>query len=81
MASTPSIVANALLQDAVSSAAATLFAIEAGDMFRAVPADPAEAEVHNHACFMLSMLERHLRHVQAEVDALAPEPETSKVEG
>ena len=29
-----------LLQDGLSCAAATLFAIEAGDLFRALPADP-----------------------------------------
>ncbi|WP_019515370.1 hypothetical protein [Sphingomonas sp. Mn802worker] len=74
-------VANALLQDAVSSAAATLFAISSGDMFRTVPEGKEEAEAFNHGCFLLSMLEQHLRHVQSLVDQIDRDAATAKSEG
>lgn len=43
--------ANALLQDAVSSATATLFAINAADAFRTVPEGKEEAEAFITAAF------------------------------
>ena len=61
---------NTLLQDAVSSATATLFAIEAADMFRSLPANKDDAAFHNHGCYLLDMLAQHLRGVQAQVDAI-----------
>lgn len=72
---------NSLLQDGVSFAAATLFAIEASDMFRALPEDERERAQHNHGCALLAMLSDHLRHIQAQVDALEPIPSTKKREG
>ena len=69
-----------LLQDGLSCAAATLFAIEAGDLFRALPADPNDHVQHNHGCILLAMLGEHLRAIQARVDALDPTT-PSKVEG
>ena len=62
---------NTLLQDAVSSAYAVLFAIEAGDLFRSLPANKDDASFHNHGCYLLDMLAQHLHRVQAEVDKLA----------
>lgn len=59
-----------LLQEGLSCAAATLFAIEAGDLFKALPADPQDHNQHNHGCVMLGMLGDHLRLIQAQVDAL-----------
>lgn len=59
-----------LLQEAVSCAAATLFAIEASDLLRALPADEQAREQHNHGCVMLAMLGDHLRGIQARVDAM-----------
>jgi hypothetical protein len=69
-----------LLQDALSCAAATLFAIEAGDLFKALPADPADRDQHNNGCVMLATLGDHLRGIQAQVDALDPVAST-KAEG
>ncbi|WP_267395009.1 MULTISPECIES: hypothetical protein [unclassified Sphingomonas] len=69
-----------LLQEAVSCASAMLFAIEASDMFKALPADAHDRDQHNHGCFLLGMLSDHLRQIQAQVDALDPVAAT-KMEG
>lgn len=60
---------NTLLQEGVSCALSALYAIEAGDMFRNVPADAAAVAQHNHGCWLLGMLEEHLRSLQGRVDA------------
>ena len=59
---------------------ADLFAIEAGDLFRALHADPNDHVQHNHGCILLAMLGDHLRAIQARVDALDPTI-PSKAEG
>jgi hypothetical protein len=69
-----------LLQEAVSCASAMLFAIEASDMFKALPADAHDRDQHNHGCTLLGMLGDHLRSIQAQVDALDPAAST-KMEG
>lgn len=71
---------NSLLQDGVSFAAATLFAIEASGMLKALPTEEHERDQHNHGCALLAMLGDHLRLIQAQVDALEPAT-TPKVEG
>lgn len=72
---------NIILQTAVSSAAATLFAIEGADLFRALPANSDDADLHNHGCFLLGMLQQHLRQIQQQVDALAVVPFVKRGEG
>lgn len=71
---------NSLLQDGVSFAAATLFAIEASGMLQALPAEEHERQQHNHGCALLAMLSDHLRLIQAQVDSLEPAT-TPEVEG
>ncbi len=66
-----------LLQDGLSCAAAILFAIEAGDLFKALPADPQDHDQHNHGCVMLGMLGDRLRSVQAQVDTFDKSPNTN----
>ncbi len=60
-----------LLQEAVSCAIATLYAIEAGDMFRDLPADERAKELHGHGCWLLGMLEDQLTRLQQQVDGLS----------
>lgn len=72
---------HSLLQEGLSFAAATLFAIEAADMFSALPADKHERDQHNHGCALLAMLGDHLRHIQVQVDALEPDAAAVKLEG
>lgn len=69
-----------LLQEAVSCATATLFAVEASDMFKALPADEHDRDQHNHGCTLLGMLSDHLRAIQTQVDALEATTAT-KMEG
>ena len=59
-----------LLQEGVSCALATMHAIEAADLFRAVPQGDAAKE-HNHGCSLLAMLDDQLRRIQEQVDALS----------
>ena len=68
---------HSLLQEGLSFAAATLFALEASDMFKALPADQSDRDQHNHGCALLAMLGDHLRHIQAQVDALEPDAATN----
>lgn len=64
----------ALLEEGVSCATATLAAIQAGDFFGHVPADPDRADGHNHGCWLLAMLADHLRKIEADVAALSDTP-------
>lgn len=59
-----------ILQGGVSSAIATLFAIEGGAMLQNLPADPADHAQHNHALHLIGMLSDHLHRIQAEIDAM-----------
>jgi len=59
-----------ILQEGVSCAIATLFAIEGGAMLQNVPDDPHARNMHNHALHLLSMLSDHLHRIQAQIDAL-----------
>jgi hypothetical protein len=59
-----------LLQDGVSNALATLFAISASDMLNTLPAEDYAKQQHNHALMLLHMLEDNLRRIQIEVDAI-----------
>lgn len=70
-----------LLQDGVGTARATLYAIEAADLFRALPADKSATEEHNHGCWLLGMLAEHLARIQEQVDALDGSSAASMAEG
>ncbi len=69
-----------LLQQGVSCAIATLFAIHGSDLLRDLPADPEVEARFNHALWLLGMLEDHLNRIQEQVDALDEAP-TNKAEG
>ncbi|RDE05578.1 hypothetical protein [Sphingomonas aracearum] len=60
----------AVLQEGVSCALATVHAINAADLFRDLPADPASQDRHNHGLWLLAMLNDHLRRIQEQVDTL-----------
>lgn len=59
-----------LLQDGLESAIATLYAIDAAGLFRSLPVEPGGVAEHNHGCWLLDMLARHLTRIQQQVDAL-----------
>lgn len=58
-----------LLQEGVSCALATLYAIESGDLFRALPSDETAQKQHGHGSWLLAMLEDQLTRIQQQVDA------------
>lgn len=60
----------ALLEEGVACARAILHAIEAGDLFRSLPATEDDQAAHNHGCWLLGMLEDHLNGIQRQVGAL-----------
>lgn len=60
-----------LLQDGVSAALAALYAIEAGELFAALPEGVHEQTRHNHGVLLIHMVEEHLTRIQQQVDALS----------
>ena len=68
--STNRVMCELLLQEGVSAALATLYAIESAALFNVLPADPRAAERHNHGSALLAMLDDQLRRIQEQVDAL-----------
>lgn len=60
-----------LLQDGVSAALAAMYAIEAGELFAALPEGKSEQTRHNHGLLLIHMVEEHLTRIQQQVDALS----------
>ncbi|HEX8445832.1 MAG TPA: hypothetical protein VF649_04385 [Sphingomonas sp.] len=64
------VVRESLLQEGVSCALATVHVIAAAEMFRNLPAEKQAQDEHNHALWLLAMLEDHLRRIQSKVDEM-----------
>lgn len=68
------IMRESLLQGGLSSALATLFAIEGAELFNALPPEQADRDRHQHGTALLDMLSDQLRRVQQQVDDLSAPP-------
>lgn len=76
-----SIIQQSLLQDGVSCALATLYAVQSGELFGTLPEDKAACDRHGHGSWLLAMLQDHLTQIQQKVDALDEQAVIARAEG